>query len=438
MTKARLPWLTAVVAAAACGGGNHGSSVSVGDAGAESSVQDAASAGGQDAPAGDARRTDDGSVESGDDGPSGAVNNAAPVTVNAGPPGTASVDIPFVSVTVCVPGTATCQTIDYVSVDTGSSGLRIVASALSGLALPQQTATTGSALAECMQFADGYTWGSVRLADVTVGGEVAHGIPVQIIGDPLLPVVPTDCSSSGPAENTVQTFGAYGLLGINQIVPDCGAYCADTTNVGTGAYYSCSGSACTAVAVSDANQVSNPIPSFASDNNGAVLEFPTIPAAGAVSLAGTLVFGIGTAPNNSLGNASVQTIDANGDFTTVFNGTTFGTSFIDSGTNYLAFNDSSITQCTGGLAGYYCPASTLSLMAQTRGINGVTSTISFSVANTQTLFGSASDAVFDDLAGTGLDNTSFDWGLPFFFGRSVFIALDGATTPGGKGPYVAY
>ena len=40
----------------------------------------------------------------------------------------AAVNIMYVKVTVCVPGsTTTCQTIDHVQVDTGSQGLRILA-----------------------------------------------------------------------------------------------------------------------------------------------------------------------------------------------------------------------------------------------------------------------------------------------------------------------
>jgi hypothetical protein len=35
-------------------------------------------------------------------------------------------------------------------------------------------------------------------------------------------------------------------------------------------------------------------------------------------------------------------------------------------------------------------------------------------------------------------NDSFDWGLPFFFGRRVANAIEGATTSVGTGPYVAY
>lgn len=408
------------IASLACGG-HATSSGEVGGGGGSSS-----SSGG-----GSPEEVDGGSIS----GP-----NVAPVVVNSGPPGTPTFDVPFVTVTLCVPGTDTCETIDYVTVDTGSSGMRVLASALTGLrAFPQQVATTGDPLVECMQFDDGYTWGSVRLADVKIAGEVAGKIPIQVIGDPTYTNVPTDCSSSGPSEDTLATFGANGLIGINQIIPDCGDDCADSGDVLAGAYYSCTSSACTSVAVPIADQVPNPIASFGADGNGALLQFPTVPAGGAGTLSGSLVFGIGTQSNNGLGRAQVVTVDTNGNFTTVYKGTTFATSFLDSGTNILAFNDSSIPGCSSasGLSGYYCPTSPLSLTAQNTGRNGVATTVSFSVESADTLFGS-SNAVFDDVAASGVDAKSFDWGLPFFLGRSVYIALDGATTPGGAGPYFAY
>jgi hypothetical protein len=36
------------------------------------------------------------------------------------------------------------------------------------------------------------------------------------------------------------------------------------------------------------------------------------------------------------------------------------------------------------------------------------------------------------------NSSTFDWGMPFFFGRTVFVAIDGASTLHGTGPYWAY
>jgi hypothetical protein len=71
--------------------------------------------------------------------------------------------------------------------------------------------------------------------------------------------------------------------------------------------------------------------------------------------------------------------------------------------------------------------------------NGISSTVSFSVANADTLTTSnATFTVFDDLAGPNPDTTSFDLGLPFFLGRNVYTAIAGRNTSGGMGPYFAY
>ena len=56
------------------------------------------------------------------------VNNVQAVVVDSGPtlngqPIGANDEL-FTTVTICVPGTTTCQSIDHVLVDTGSSGLR--------------------------------------------------------------------------------------------------------------------------------------------------------------------------------------------------------------------------------------------------------------------------------------------------------------------------
>ncbi|MGC1493397.1 MAG: DUF3443 family protein, partial [Candidatus Acidiferrum sp.] len=68
--------------------------------------------------------------------------------------------------------------------------------------------------------------------------------------------------------------------------------------------------------------------------------------------------------------------------------------------------------------------------------NGATGTVNFSVANAGTITANINDAAVNGLAGP--DSATFDWGLPFFFGRKVFTAIEGSNTPVGQGPYVAY
>src|SRR5215813_12760246 len=84
-------------------------------------------------------------------------NNVAAMTVNAGPPELQSlggtVNTGFIDVKICVPGTNTCQTVNFVTVDTGSVGFRILASKLT-LTLPTQHDSSGNTIAECNQFLD--------------------------------------------------------------------------------------------------------------------------------------------------------------------------------------------------------------------------------------------------------------------------------------------
>src|ERR1700704_460806 len=95
---------------------------------------------------------------------SGPRMNFQSIVVNAGP-ANSYFNGAFTSVTICVPGQSSCQTIDGILVDTGSSGLRVLASSLT-LTLPQQADAGGAPVAECCSFLDGFTWGSVKSADV--------------------------------------------------------------------------------------------------------------------------------------------------------------------------------------------------------------------------------------------------------------------------------
>jgi hypothetical protein len=346
-------------------------------------------------------------------------------------------NLPFASVTVCPPGGSTaCQTIDTILVDTGSSGLRIFASAFAANALPQQIDANGNPVAECAHFADGYTWGPVKIADVRLAGEQADALPIQVIGDPAFPV-PAGCSSTG-RQKTRQNLGANGILGVGAFRHDCGTACEQS--VSPGLYYTCPSSGCQPAVRSLAEQVANPVTRFADDNNGVIVDLPAVPASGSSRVDGSLVFGIGTQNNNALGSASVFTLSTlTGGILTFYKGDILDHSFIDSGSNALFFKDAGIPRCNNSAgAGFYCALSTQSLSATIQGMNGKNASVTFSVANADSLLANGSVA-FSNLGAPELSSLTFDWGLPFFFGRRVFVAIEGANVPGGPaGPFVAF
>jgi hypothetical protein len=236
----------------------------------------------------------------------------------------------------------------------------------------------------------------------------------------------------------VLAFGANGLLGVGLFLQDCGSGCAQAAIPGT--YYTCSSAACQPTQVALAQQLQNPVALFASDNNGVIIEMPSIPATGSAIATGTLIFGIGTQSNNGLGSATVLTVDPNtGNIITTFNSRAYANSYIDAGTSVLAFGNNVFPLCFGADAGLYCPPATQDLSATLQGASKGASTVTFSVANADQLFGAnPSFEAFDNLAAPAGDNVTFAWGLPFFFGRSVYTAIEGRTTPGGSGPYLAF
>jgi len=369
--------------------------------------------------------------------------NSVAVTVDTGPPGADNVNGLFVTVMLCVPGTTQCQTFDHFLVDTGSVGVRVLASELT-LPLPAARTGDGQRLLECLPFVLGTAWGPVAMADVKVGGEAAMNLPVQVIGDPAY-AVPAACTGS-PASD-LQTLLARGILGVGVTLQDCGGACAQaaTSPNNPGIYYGCATpSSCAVVAVPVANQVAHPVAAFPTDNDGTIITLPAIAAGGASTVQGTMTFGIGTRANNGLAAATVLPLDRAGLTTTTFpaNGKAYA-SYIDSGSNGLYFLDAATTglqPCSAPLDGFYCPPSAVDLGAVLSASNGARATVAFTVANAGKL--SAANSAFDDLAGDmpgfTMDPASpgFDWGMPFFFGRSIYTAIEGRGTP--SGPYFAF
>jgi hypothetical protein len=348
-------------------------------------------------------------------------------------------NFPLVSVTVCQPGSGAqtrCATIDHVLLDTGSFGLRLYASAIPAstlAALPVQTdPASGKSVAACGAFGSGYTWGSLRAADVKLAREVAAAVPIQVIGDTMI-VSPAPASCVwNTALTSPAVLGANGILGVGVARNDCGAACARSTPAA--GYYYADAAPAVPIPMPLVSQVTNPVALFPVDNNGVIVDMPAIAADGAPMASGTLTFGIGTQANNQLAGAGATVLATNrwGNFRgSVGNGGTVQ-AFIDSGSNTLSFEDWSIVQDNS----FYVPSSPLKRSVTLSDLKGVNATASIVIGNADALLGSPNFA-FSTL-GSFLAQT-VDLGMPFFYGRRIYYGVEGtASGAGATGPYVAY
>lgn len=445
-TMRKFVWAIAVtggIGLGACGGGGTGSSAST-TGNAANSVPASAPASTTtsipaSAPASTTTSTLASTLEPSAIPAANTASNTVPILVSSAL--FAVRNFPMVSVTICAPGTnavSNCSTINNVLIDTGSFGLRLFASAVPTAtlsSLPTQTQiSTGSSIAECALFGSGFTWGTVRDADVRMSGEIAQDVPIQVISDPALTeLAPTECRQS-TALFTPSQLGANGILGVGVNPRDCGVSC--TSGAQSGFYYSCDGTTCTAVTQALNRQVANPVQFFAVNNNGVVLEMPQVAVDGTSSTTGSLVFGIDTQSNNMLAGtgASVLTTNLYGDFNATFNGVTVAANaFFDSGSTNLFFPDATIE--FNGFS-FYIPASPVSRTVAITGLNRATTSINLQVANAVTLLMSGNYA-FNNLA--HYMAATFDFGIPFFYGRHVYFGIAGTSSSGGgAGPYVAY
>jgi hypothetical protein len=381
-------------------------------------------------------------------GPAPVLNTLA-VSVDGGPaaaPG--QINVAYVTVKLCAAGsTSQCASIDHVKLDTGSWGLRLVGSVLAAnkVALSSATDASGNTLEECVHFAGGYAWGPVASADVTLAGEVASKLPVQVLDDTSAGAQPPAASpcgtGSGGLTNSVTSLGANGILGIGVFAQDCGSACVGAATP-LPVYYGCtSAGVCTAENLALSAQVTNPVALFAADNNGVIVSLPAlVNSNGDTSVQGELIFGIATQADNALPATPLTVLGAaaTGDFNTTFNSATIP-GLIDSGTNFLSFDDPNIPTCTtAAWVGFYCPTVAplaLSAVNADAGTSGVVNTVNFAVADPNSFVATASALI--DLAGGG-GSTSFTWGMPFFYGQKIYIGIEQRAAGSFTGPFYAY
>ena len=141
-------------------------------------------------------------------------------------------------------------------------------------------------------------------------------------------------------------------------------------------------------------------------------------------------------------------MDDNGFFTTQYQGRAIINSAIDSGTNGYAFSDTTIPT-TGE---WYTPTSERSLSATMEATNGSghrspcrsrsamrpTRWRAASRPMTTSACTSPACLFYDVSTDTMLSEEGFLWGLPFFYGRSVYTVLENAKVGTQAGPFVAF
>ncbi len=402
------------------------------------------------------------------------------VSVSDGPNGfqiSPNANILYATVTVCSStDTRNCVNIDHVQVDTGSVGLRVLASKVKSLNLqPVDISSPTQVLHawECFPFVIGGLWGPTAKAVVGLGRQTTGEVAIHLIEDETDPTKalqpPADCdkAADGKILNNAGSLGSNGILGIGSTNLDCGGVCLDGSYAGFVQYYGCppgttdSGQGTTHFdscstpknpAKVDANlQVSNPISAFVDSrfSNGVVLVMPAVGDPGAASASGELIFGVDTVAGGAALSNNRRPTGANKVFLGVdwtnqnayLNITTrltlggivqtFDSSYLDTGTNGLFFSDSSkspVTPCPtpDGIPVWYCPKSLMTLDAMLSDGGGTFQNqvgVQFQLANAEALF-STSNTAFSGAAGTApFGSTTFAWGMPFFYGKRVYMSI---------------
>jgi hypothetical protein len=335
-------------------------------------------------------------------------------------------NVPYVSITVCAPGTQDCRTIDRIKLDTGSEGLRIFKSALQGLELPIERDAGGNDLTLCAGFAGGDgDWGPIASADLLLGDELAKGAKVQLV-DPDYPSQGITCLPQA-------TDGRNGILGMSTAL----------TSPNGKTYFSCGSSGCAGVSLVNSQEPLSPMAYVAEDKNGFIVRTPSVPETGARNLTGAVIFGLGTRDNNRVkAERTVCHVRPDDFFQLSYQGKKFWTKF-DSGTNAINLPPSAVSVpfCPNSSV-YLCPAQPVTFSVALLNADGSTCA-SLDVGITGDFHGPGSSyqswvlpALGESWGGATSDQ--FMLGVPFFFGKDIYYGVAGQVSPLGAGPLVAF
>jgi hypothetical protein len=259
-----------------------------------------------------------------------------------------------------------------------------------------------------------------------MGNEPAVTVPIQVLAPAQGPAPATTSTCNLGTLTRPTDAGLNGILGLAPFQHDNDSLILANADV----YFSCStssgcGSALTTVAATQ--QVANPVFALPLDNNGIIIKLPAVPNSGAVNEGGDLIFGLNTAtpindPMALSGTATIHTIKKSAFQTpTTFNGVQ-SNAFVDTGSDAMFF-PSTMPSCASPLAVFYCPNSSTTLIGQ---IDPAAANVSvpFQVDNATTLAATGLTA-FPNIGGKF--GSGFLWGMPFFYGRIVYIVYGPVT-----------
>ena len=338
-----------------------------------------------------------------------------------------------VQVTVCVPGSRNCTTIDDVMVDTGSTGLRLDASVVpSWLRLPPVLGPHRRPMAECLRFLADDAWGPLARADVLIGGLTASGLPIQII-ETAAPEQPASCPRSEVAPTS------NGTLGVGSHLTDCQGDCRQSK--ADPMYFECGTERCEPLdgLVAKAYRLPNPVTFFDGHDNGIVFDLPDVTGAGARESVGTLTFGVGSDDGDRFRSAAILRLDERGHFTIVYAGSAYPESYIDSGTETWIVPDVTLSRCPG-MPWAFCVAPAATREAVAIGRDGARTVLPFRVGDYRQIRHQGFGASGEIAVAARPQSSAFVWGAPFFIGRRIAVVLEGRRVPGNTnldGPFYA-
>ncbi len=277
------------------------------------------------------------------------------------------------------------------------------------------------------------------MANISLGNQsTIESIPIQLInasfadgGNECFKTLNGLGDNGYKLATSPEDFGVNGILGVAPFIND-----------EVSEYFSCNTSSCSTQSIESNKKLANPIAFLAeSYANGVTFKFPTLGSNGATGAIGYAVFGVDTNSDNTF-ESSINIYPINIGttcelficmYTTLLN-TFIQYGFLDTGSNFFYFDDSNINNNNG----YYNPNPTLTLYPINTAESNNKVATNINIANLDSLIYSTNNTAFSNIGATiGFDGF-LDYGLPFFFGKTVYICFNGKSCNGINGPYWAF